>query len=502
MSKKRILSLLLCVLLLAGSTACGSDTPADTSADTGTTAGDTVPADDGTAAEVPEETETERIAKDVSGIDYAGYEFRMWNYDNVADNGWAPTDIPNDIYSAELNGDALNDAVFERNRTVEEMLNIKIVGDDKSSGEMTDGLRQSVTSGSNDVDAAFPRVYDFSSYVTNTYLLNLNNLSSFDREAPWWNTDANNLMTIQGKLLGMISDITYYDKVCTIVTYFNQKLAEDYQLGDLYQTVSDNKWTIDNLLSMAADVSADVNNDNVYDMNDAYPLSCQNDAVYYFLHGGDKRICGTDSEGKVVLTLGDESTVNVLQKIYEIMGNEKQFLNRQTHGATLNDAINMFCENRVMFLVRPIQSLFLMRNMEADFGILPVPKMTEDQKSYGSAVNPYAGTIMCFPKTVADAERSATVTEVLAWESHYSVIDPLYENILGSKLIRDDGAAQMLDIVFDTVVYDIGMIWNFGDISTKLLTNTSTDIASLLASVQKPVDAGIKTFEKVLSKID
>ncbi len=91
---------------------------------------------------------------------------------------------------------------------------------------------------------------------------------------------------------------------------------------------------------------------------------------------------------------------------------------------------------------------------------------------------------------------------MLAWESHYSVIDPLYENILGSKLIRDAGASQMLDIVFDSVIYDVGLIWNFGDVSTKLLTNTSTDIASLLATISKPVDAGIKKLNKALSQLD
>lgn len=506
--KKRTFAAILCALIVgSGLIGCASETKSGETSVSETTAGaDTAVTEgasaEGEATEETVETETERLALDVSGIDYQGYEFRMWNYNNVADNGWDPSDIPNDIYSTELNGDALNDAVFERNRIVEETLNIKIVGADKNSGEMTDGLRQSVVSGSDDVDAAFPRVYDFSTYVTNSYLLNLNTVNFLDRSAPWWNTDANDLMTIQNKLLGMISDITYYDKVCTIVTYFNQKLAEDYQLGDLYETVANNEWTIDNLLSMAADVSSDVNNDGAYNMDDAYPLSCQNDAAYYFLHGADERICETDAEGKVVFTLGDESTVTVLQKIYEIMGNEKQFLNRQTHGATLNDAVNMFCENRVMFLVRPIQSLFLMRNMEADFGILPVPKMQESQQSYGSAVNPYAGTIMCFPKTVADPNRSAVVTEMLAWESHYSVIEPLYENILGSKLIRDESASQMLDIVFDSVIYDIGLIWNFGDVSTKLLTNTSTDIASLLVSIKKPVEAGIKKFEKVLSEMD
>lgn len=492
MSGKRILALILCAILTS-------------SAITGCSAGEDI-AQTSSIPETPDaieqETEPEKIAFDVSGIDYEGYEFRIWNFDNVAVNTWDPKDIPNDMYSQELNGDVLNDAVYARNKTVEEALNIVILAEDRDDNTMATGLQQAVVGGSQDVDVLFPRLYSMPSYVGNGYLLDITDMDFRDTTAPWWNAEANDVLTIYGKQYGMVSDITYQDKMSTIVTYFNQQMAADYQLGDLYETVINNEWTLDNLLSMGEAVSNDINGDGVYDIADVYPLSCQNDAVYYLLHGGRIRFCETNNTGNIVLSLTSEQAVSSLQKIYEIMGNQMMFFNRQTFSVSLQDAINMFCENRVMFLIRPVQSLFLMRNMEADFGILPVPKLNASQNSYGTAVNPYTGTFMCFPKTVADPSRTALITEMLAWESHYSVIEPLYENILGSKLIRDDNASAMLDVVFDSIIYDIGLIWNFSNMSNTLLTNKSTDVVSLLAKISGSVETEIQNLQKTIEEME
>lgn len=48
--------------------------------------------------------------------------------------------------------------------------------------------------------------------------------------------------------------------------FFNKKIYEDYSFEyDLYKLVKAGKWTWDKLISMAKQVSVDVNNDSVYD---------------------------------------------------------------------------------------------------------------------------------------------------------------------------------------------------------------------------------------------
>ena len=181
----------------------------------------------------------------------------------------------------------------------------------------------------------------------------------------------------------------------------------------------------------------------------------------------------------------------------------KRYFNRQDFNADLNAAVNMFVENRALFLIRPIQSLFLMRDMAADFGILPLPKLYETQDGYHSAVNPYSATMLVLPKSLENPERSAVVTSYLASVSSASVIEPLYETVLGSKLIRDERSPAMLDLAFDGAVYDVGLIWNFGEfINPTLLTNRSMDIVSLVGKHQSKIDKAIAALDEIYSEAE
>jgi hypothetical protein len=120
-------------------------------------------ASDPTATESAEKQDTapvtdaasdERITLDTAGKDYGGDTFHIVNYDNVTDNQWVG--IPDDIFCEEESGDVLGDAVYQRNRTVEEALNIKITSEKMAATVMPDSIRRSVMAGNTDYDAVFP----------------------------------------------------------------------------------------------------------------------------------------------------------------------------------------------------------------------------------------------------------------------------------------------------------------------------------------------------------
>jgi len=484
--KKRIFALLtLLALLLCIVCGCASDT-------------DNVDSVTESSTVTEGESETDRIPYDTNGLNYGGYTFRVLNYSNVLDNGWS--DIPNDLNVEAENGDLLNDSVYNRNKKVEDNLNIEISCRDLGHNDLSNAISKSVMSGSDDFDAAFPRMYLFQQLANSELLLDLNSIDAFDFSQPWWNQNSVECLTILGKLFGVASDITFQDKLSTYVTFFNHQLAEDYGLGDLYSLVENNEWTLDKLLQLGENASHDIDNNGIYDDRDSYGLSCQNDGVYILLHAANLRICKQDSDGKIVFALTEEKAVNTLQKIYSVVLDSRRYFNRQTFNLTLNDAVNMFNDNRTLFLIRPIQSLFLMRNMQSDFGILPLPKLDINQSSYGSAVNPYSATLLCIPLSVFDAERSAEILQYLAYESHYTVIGPLYETVLGTKLIRDESSVKMLDITFGSSIYDIGLIWDFAGIVETIMLNKDTNVASMLAANESAVIQAIENLNEIVAK--
>ncbi len=497
----RLLSLVL-VLALAAPTLSSCAKPAADGQGNGSvqnqTAAPADPAQSG-AGDVTAEPETERLYYDTKGADYGGSSFGIWNFDNVTVTGWIG--IPCDLFVDELNGDVLNDAVYARNLEIENKLNIGIEGTNVAEN-FAGSIQKMTAAGDVGVDLIFPLQIEVQALINDHTVNDVQAVESIDFSEPWWNHNCNDTLTMKGKLFTVASDASYFDKLSTIVVFFNQQLVTDYGIGDLYAAVEEGGWTFERMLELGEKVTEDVDGNGLYDQNDAVGISCQNDAPYYFLNGFGTAICLPDEEGNVRLNLGDERTMDSLQAIYALMGDPMRYFNRQTFGLTLNEAINIFRENRSLFMIRPLQSLFVMREMEADFGIIPLPKYDAEQDGYHSAVNPYSGTICLIPRTAEDVERSGVVLSALACESHYTVMGSLYETVLGEKLVRDRDSAVMLDYVFDGTVFDSGVICDFGGIRGTLLSQSGTDVASMLARVTKVVDKTLKMFNRQLEEAD
>ena len=91
--------------------------------------------------------------------------------------------------------------------------------------------------------------------------------------------------------------------------------------------------------------------------------------------------------------------------------------------------------------------------MDTDFGILPLPKYDENQEKY-ETLN-WSG-FMVIPATAGDLEMVGTVVENLGYLNDKIVLPAFYEILLGQKISRNEESSQMLDIIFEGSVYDLG----------------------------------------------
>jgi len=92
--------------------------------------------------------------------------------------------------------------------------------------------------------------------------------------------------------------------------------------------------------------------------------------------------------------------------------------------------------------------------METDFGIIPYPKYDINQENYVSRVEYYM--TMQLPITNPDHARAGVMLEALNSESAKTIIPAFYDIALKTKYARDDESSQMLDLIFSTLVVDIG----------------------------------------------
>ena len=254
------------------------------------------------------------------------------------------------------------------------------------------------------------------------------------------------------------------------------------------------------MLSYAEQVSADLNHDGVMDKNDAYCISCQNDGAYFLLHSSGMRIVENDGR-TMTFNLNNERGISTLEKIYGIMSDTSIYFNRRTAGITTTETAEMFANNQTLFMMRPLQTLYDLRSLNCNFEILPMPRFSADQTGYFSPVNTYSGTCLCVPKGSKDYERTAVITEALAAESYYQVMPVLYDVVLDIKLTNSPESARILDIVFDTRIYDIGMMWDIGSVRSKLVVPNLTTVASTVKSIERVAENGIKSLLEQMEAI-
>lgn len=152
--------------------------------------------------------------------------------------------------------------------------------------------------------------------------------------------------------------------------------------------------------------------------------------------------------------------------------------------------------------------LAALRDMDSDFGILPYPKFDEAQENY---VSQDWGGLMCVPTSIQNPEMVGSVIELLAYFSEETVIPAYYDVTLDGKIARDEDTIAMLDIIFDTIAYEIGGNYfgfssGFNDLfytmGSLVIQKKSADFASWYAKNEKAANTTIDKFYEGLEKIE
>lgn len=265
-----------------------------------------------------------------------------------------------------------------------------------------------------------------------------------------------------------------------------------------YEIVDSGKWTIDKFIELAEKGVSDADGDGAMTDMDNYGYICYGElaADLLFRGAGVKYVDKDPETGRLIDGTSGEKTVDVYSKIYRLLwsGNTTFDIRQSRFSSYLRgkgDRIQeeLFTEGRILFYSECMAWTRVLREMEADFGVLPPPKYDEAQDRYYSVMlNPYMQMI---PVTVEDPERSGHVLDVLAAASHDTVVDAYVNVTLSGKVARDADTVRMLRLVFDDLSYNI----HFAKIPTR------TTIQSCVSGGKENLTSALKATSKVITKI-
>ena len=493
MKKIRILSLILCLLLLVPALlACG-----ETGKETATTpaaAQTTAPVDVG-----PDMDHDEIPA----GTNYGGEKVDMIM------RTYSPR-YANEFWITEETGDVLQDEVYKRELRVEARLGVdfNIIEDSYSSSNRAHGpwsaISTLITSGDAEFELVAGSNYNAQAQVIKGEYRNLLNIPAFHFDKNYYPKEVVENMRIGDAMFTVTGDISTYLWDSLYVMFFNRQLCEDHQMPskDIYNYVRNGEWTIDKMFELTKDVYVDTNANSKKDDGDTFGLAVMiTSATDGLFSACNIPIVGeVDGQLDIVADVDKLSTVvdkfitacwttNGVIPISELTSNasaqvpyyEKQFGNGE------------YC-----FLTQILYSVTTdaFRSMTSDYGILPYPKFDKDQTNYQTYVHDQF-TSIAIPVCVADdrLEMVANVIEAMSSDGREKVKPVYYGIALTGKYAKDPGSVEMLDKIFAHITMDRG--WIFGNpmkgfaqniMRKPIMNNNNTLASSFQADVTKTKD--------------
>ncbi len=498
MKAKRILSALLAALLLAGTmTACGeSQDP---------------PREETTANQVTE-TEAETDLSDAlpDDLDFGGQEI---TFISRYLEGWTSGEIAVE----GLINEPVNDAIYERNKAVEDRLKIEINSIEENNTDpnlVVTKVDNAVKAGSNEYSVLAAACYVALPSTLNGNYVNLRGEDAgyLDLDQPYWAQGLNEVIEYGGTQFAATGEalITLYRMA--FVTCFNQAMFDNASQPYLYEYVDNGTWTLDKQIALVPLFHQD-NGNGQQDDGDIYGFASGTMAsIDPYWSSCKVDIIRKNGEGMYELVLDNDRIHGVSEKVLQLFHNTdgaSRIIKSYGYGAEHDDIRDLFSEGDCAMATLHIMKLESepMRNMKDTYGVVPMPKYDEAQDGYRTLLHDQF-TVFCIPATVQGEELSMVCAALEAMASiSYRVVKPAYyETTLRTKLAQDSKSSEMLELIIENVYIDAGIIYTnvlpgFQDNLRTLVNSKNNDAVSRFTALSKRTKGLLRAITLKLDKL-
>lgn len=399
----------------------------------------------------------------------------------------------------------ISKAIYEQFAMTGERLGVTFEFIDVNPFAQLSGLvSQSVNAQSDDYQLVFGVASNINGLVNEGYFLQLSELPYVDLDRVWWNKGYIESVSLNANYPYILfGDITYNTIQRTTCMFFNKRLMEVHHGltdTDVYNMVLDGDWTVDKFYELATGMYVD-NGNNVNDMDDLHGITISGAReVEYVAYSCGLSYTTRDEDGYPVLNLKTPEAVELADKLVAIFCGEDTF----AKGGNNDYADLKFAAGKALFMP---SRFFLagwesLRQMEDDFGIIPMPKLDADDTQYYSTVG-NAVQWGVVPVTVEDPTLISAVAESLAYEGYHRVTPAYYETSLKLKYTRGDAdvESRIIDMITQGARTDflyMNRLGGIGDIFGAAYNGKQNNFSSYYAQREAGANYNIKNMIAML----
>ena len=451
----------------------------------------------GTVSETESETE---FFPDVKKQDYgADFNMMIQPQSNYVDYYWVE----------ESSNDALSEAIYNRQQEIYDYLGVDL------TATVVDGHDQygtpfmtAVKNKDGSVDSLLSHAYMFlATFIQNGYLMDYNDIDGIDLEADYWSLDV-----MEGVAAGNHLYLGYSDfrLAHTSVLAFNKQMLDKYDDAleeTIYETVTNYRWTIDKMISLANLVYIDTTSDGKTDDDTFGITGIQWTQFINFAQASGIQLVDQNESGDYVVNVftntTKERTSALVEKLLALSKSDCAWFRYKEEATKVIDITS----NKTLLSIEQVVNLPNYLSYDVEFGVVPYPMFDEAQKDLGYRSLDWGGWL-CVPSYVENINKVADTLELLAFFSD-DVTITFYEKVLGKQVADAPEDREMLDIVWDSICSDIGLTYSHIteslDINLYMIpnvthANTTEALASYVGGYEKSANKMLKKYFDVLEK--
>ena len=139
--------------------------------------------------------------------------------------------------------------------------------------------------------------------------------------------------------------------------------------------------------------------------------------VHFYIASGEK-LCTKDENDNPILAIGSDSSISVSQKILSTLQSNNwvsfaQDLTAQGVADIWNTSLAIFGEGRAPFRVSVFSAIKKLRAYDIDYGVIPMPKASEEQDAYYTHCSGGFGVVIPTFLSEEEAKYAAYMVDVL-----------------------------------------------------------------------------------------
>jgi len=484
--------LILSVLLVVGLfSSCGGTEP------------ESVPSESPASSEtqVPEETETTDYLENLPTKKYDGKTFTIIGEDTVQ--------RPN-FDTGESTGDIFNDAMFNRRITVENLYDLVIEQKSmENRSASNDEVQRSVLADESVYDlVSNPFIQGSAVLMANNILLDMKKMPVVDFSKKWWSQNVVEHFTVHDSLYLSTGTLSPSYFLAATAVLYNLDLAEQYQMENPADLVPEGKWTVDSMRTMMLNSTLDLNGDGVIDENNDLigAIATSEAGRALFIGAGGSLIEKQDDT--FILDLITPNNVDVMDTLHSIFDDKLDsayWVDAHTTDVTVGKN-DVFESNHSMFAVTTLMFVSAeLRDMDSDYGILPLPKWNETQDDYITPGNPFCPCAVCVPKTCEDTSVTGLVMETLTYLGYRDIQPVVYDTVLKGKVARDPSSASIMEILYRDVCFDFNSAFDLGGTMSSLreyIVGGSDQFISIYEANKKVAQSQLDKIMKQIQELN